>query len=112
MSPSAVAAAWAAAIANVLVAIVAAFQDTIRRALHHPKIELEMKPGRPDCQKLTIPGSNGRPPIDVFWFRLRVWNRGSASAHDVEVYASGLEEMKDTKFSPCAWFLPMRLLWS
>src|SRR5436190_24376997 len=103
MSPSAVAAAWAAAIANVLVAIVAAFQDTIRRALHHPKIELEMTPVRPDCQKITMTGQNGQP-VDCYYLRLRVWNRGGASAHDVEVYAASLEEMKDNTFSQCAWF--------
>ena len=111
MSSSSVVAAWTAAVANVLLAFVAAFQDTIRRALHHPLIQLEMTSVRPDCQKITMPGLNGQA-VDCYWFRIRAWNRGGASAQDVEVYAANLEERRDNHYSTCAWFLPMRLVWS
>lgn len=105
------AAAWAAAIANLLVAFVAAFQESLRRWRHHPQLDLQLHPGRPDCQRIDIPVMPGGD-ASAFYLRLRVHNRGNLTAEHVEVYLGELLEFRDNAYRPCAWFLPMALTWA
>lgn len=104
------AATWAAAIANVLVAIVAAFQETIKRAIHHPDVELQLISARPDCQRIDIVTAGG--PTAAYYLRLRARNKGNVTAEHVEVFVAELHEFRDNDFKLSPWFLPMALMWT
>ena len=63
-------------------------------------------------------GDHGRWPApsriaDVYYFRLKVHNKGKSKAESVEVFAAKLERRRaDGTFREVDTFLPMNLLWS
>jgi len=121
---------WVTAIATLLLAALAIFQDSLRRLLTRPKVELHTRPQPPEClptewlcvrtfRKIN-PVSNERfdetiqLALPCYYFRLRVTNSGNCEAREVEVFAKDLKRHSESRgeFDDVARFSPMNLLWA
>jgi len=120
-------AAGLTAAGTILLAVVAVFQDAIRRWLTRPKLELQLSPCAPDFHRTTIrhfytvwnpqtgmPGYQQSMEIPCYYFRLRIINKGNCEAREVEVYVKDLTRHHELKgeFEDVSRFTPMNLLWS
>lgn len=122
------AAAWATAIATVVLAFVAIYGDKIRywlRLTPRPKLNLDILPYPPDCMRTTFrqtftiydpasgrAGFEKTEEIPCYYFRLRVINTGNCEAREVEVFAKDLKWHNRGEFERVDRFTPMNLLWS
>lgn len=106
---------WLVAIGTILLAIVAIFQDQIRKGWRHPLLNLNFITS-PDCQKLlsTYPISKTQQvETDTYYIRLRIENNGNEKAENVEVFAQKLmRKSADGKYVTVKSFIPMNLFWS
>lgn len=106
-----------ATVAMALVAIVAIFQTRIHNFLVRPKLDVQIVFQPPDCQKLKMSfktelGKNVSD-TDVYYLRIRVFNKGNTKAEFVEVFASKLtKEKADGTYRLVHSFTPMNLVWS
>ncbi len=121
-------AAWAAAIATFLAALVALFKEDIVYYVfwwHHPSLIVRTRRGAPDWAKTPIVGiypeelpsgeqvQRWGPIADAYYFRIWVENTGRERAEDVQVYAAKLwKRQADSTFQPVNTFLPMNLRWA
>lgn len=117
-------ATWVGALATLVLAVVAVFQDRIRAWMTRPRLSLEARVVPPDCHKTTWNYTTVtlnwdgravevRKQAPCYYFRLRVLNKGNAEAREVEVYASALERKReDRKYAPVERFTPMNLMWA
>lgn len=108
-------AAIATAVGTFTLAIVAAFQDVIRKWIIRPKLQVNVSCAPPDCHKttMTIQTRNGIDRAPCYYFRIRVTNLGNTEAREVEVYAASLcSRLPDGSFAPAETFMPMNLLWA
>jgi hypothetical protein len=119
---------WVTAIATLLLAALALFQDFFRRLVWKPKLELEVHPRPPDFHRTEWTYSVLQRVHDVvtnktvertvqmsspcYYFRVRVTNKGNCEAKDVEVYAKELQELEGGEFRSVPRFSPMDLLWA
>lgn len=123
-----------AALGAIALAIIAIFQDPIRKKIMSPKLVISMTMEPPDCHKAKLTYQHSVPinvfprkPInsiipphtiqtaeaDVYYFRIRVNNYGKAKAKNVEVFASELSKLKaDGTYKTRGSFLPMNLRWA
>ena len=103
-------AAGLTAAGTILLAVVAVFQDAIRRWLTRPKLELQLSPCAPDFHRTTIrhfytvwnpqtgmPGYQQSMEIPCYYFRLRIINKGNCEAREVEVLCEGFEATSRAK---------------
>ena len=120
---------WVTAIATLLLAALALFQDSLRKWLTKPELELHIRPHPPECHPtewLSVrtvckiyPLTNERSDETVqvslpcYYFRLRVTNSGNCEAREVEVFAKELKRHSQRRgeFDDVARFSPMNLLW-
>jgi hypothetical protein len=103
------------AIATLLLAIVAAFQDRIRGWIMRPRLQLSVKMSPPECNKTKITTEYGYDPdgIDCYYLRIRISNKGNHPATNVQIYASELYRLADDdSWSNVDHFMPMNLKWS
>lgn len=121
---------WVTAVATLLLAAIAIFQDYFRGLLTKPKLELHIRPTPPECHSTQWLYSIKRRTVDVrsrqlsesietvalpcYYFRLRVTNNGNCEAKYVEVFAKDLKQHDSVRgeFEDVARFSPMNLLWS
>jgi len=121
---------WVTAIATLLLAALAIFQDSIRSWLTKPKLELDIRPRPPECHPtewrwvgavrrtnlLTHETSvvTEQLALPCYYFRLRVTNNGNCEAREVEVFAKELKRHSEVRgeFDEVTRFSPMNLLWS
>lgn len=102
---------WVGALATILLAIIAVFQDRIRRWIMNPRLDLRVRVAPPDCHR-TIWNTAGRQ-FPCYYFRLGVVNSGKVEAREVEIFAAGLNRArKDGSFEAVPRFTPMNLVWS
>lgn len=101
---------WLVAVGTILLAIIAAFQDKIRTALHGPKLDckIELKP--PDCHRTEMRGNN--VSFYSFYYLFEIWNKGKTSAKNVEVVISDVFKQEGNDFKPIESFFPDNLKWS
>lgn len=87
-------------ILTFLAIVVALFQEKIRNHFYKPKLKIEINVKPPDCHLVRV--------ADAYFFRMRIWNRGTVSAKNVEVIIGNLENDKHEKID-----MPQdNLLWS
>ena len=121
---------WVTAIATLLLAALAIFQDSLRRWLTRPKLDLLIRPHPPECHRtewLCVrtfrkinPLTNERQDdavqlaLPCYYFRLRVTNNGNCEAREVELFARDLKRHSESRgeFDDVARFSPMNLLWA
>jgi len=109
-------AAGLTAAGTILLAVVAVFQDAIRRWLTRPKLELQLSPCAPDFHRTTIrhfytvwnpqtgmPGYQQSMEIPCYYFRLRIINKGNCEAREVEVLCEGEIAGLDVSVSVEVW---------
>lgn len=107
------AAEWLTAIGTLALAVLAAFQDTVRGWLYHPALDASIRTQPPDCVAVPITTLDGRKIADALYLRIWVENNGSTTARNVEVYASELlRKRADNTWEPVHEFPPMNLRWS
>ena len=101
---------------TLVVAIVAVFGETIRAWRVRPKLASTLNLRPPDSHKTAMRAKDKQGNefyADAYYCRLRVENRGTLAAHNVEVYAGKLEKRRqDGGTDPVTTFLPMNLKWS
>ncbi len=107
----------AAAIATIIIALVAIFQDRIRLFINRPKLRAELSLNPPDCHKIPLamrkPALSDEDFIDTYYFRIRIHNDGNTPAENVEVFAASLIKVNDLGERELVdSFLPMNLTWS
>jgi hypothetical protein len=89
-------ATWMGAIAAVIVAIVALFQEKIRRYVYHPTLEVTASTDPPGCVQIPMvqhvlqPGQFAIRTATSYYLRVSVANTGNEAARSVEVYAKAL----------------------
>ncbi len=118
-------ATWVSAVATVALAVVAVFQDKIRRWVTRPILELSARVAPPDCHltswRITeidyYPNTRRQfqrvRESPCYYFRMSIANVGDTEARDVEVFACRLRRRRaDGKFEDVGRFTPMNLLWS
>ena len=99
---------WFVAVGTLVLAFVAVFQEWLRRLVIRPVLQLDAKVARPDCHK-----TKWNVGYDVYYFRLRVENRGNDAARDVQVHLARVErQRRDKKYEPVERFEQMNLLWA
>jgi hypothetical protein len=111
------AANWTSAIATVLAVVVALFKDELMWLWRHPKLVVEIHPGRLGCQKTDVmyrnPSTGEIKKGECYYFRLWVENKGNLRADRVQVYAFSLSRRQaDGTFKAVEGFLPMNLCWT
>jgi len=118
------AATWLAAIGTIALAIVAVFQDRIRRRLMRPKLELIVRVAPPECHKTSwnypvavVDGPGGKTVVTqsapCYYFRVAIRNDGNTEAREVELFAAGLKRRRaDGNLENVERFTPMNLLWA
>ena len=91
--------------ASMILAVVALFQDIIRKWLMRPELDIAFNLRRPDCQMFPTPEEN--------FFSVRVKNSGRTTAERVEVVVSHLFVRRDDdSFELVDYYLPKNLIWS
>lgn len=125
-------AVWAGVFVTFLLALVAVFQDRLRRLVWSPDLQLDAEVRRPECHKTTwryrskrLSVLSGWPPgtspiveevevgVPCYFFRVSVLNKGRAEAREVELFAKALRRRKDDgTFEVEKRFFPMNLLWT
>lgn len=116
---------WVGALATVILAAVAVFQDRIRRWVMSPRLELRVRVAPPDCHytiwRIQTPGQHPttKEPVVIvrdlpcYYFRLGVMNSGKTEAREVELFAAALKRKRaDGSFEEVPRFTPMSLLWA
>ena len=118
-------AGWATALSTFFLALVAIFQDRIRRWVMRPKLELSVRVLPPDCHRTTwtvkrqLFDPNAREyyvqvrNFPCYYFRVTITNTGRTEAREVELFAAALERMRmDGTYEVVPRFTPMNLMWS
>ena len=102
-------------VATLILASVALFQEQFRSWLSRPKLDATIEMDAPDCVAIPLTAMTqvGQISANTYYFRIRVWNRGNASARQVEVVGTQLRQ----KTAAGTWlmvtsFLPMNFVWS
>ena len=90
------ASSWVTAIATIIIAIVALFQEKIRALLQKPRLKVSFTLAPPDCHKIQVYGMQELQSFkaDSYYFRFRVRNTGNYKAESVEVFAKELSKMQ------------------
>src|SRR5712692_5514501 len=100
--------AWFAALGTFALAFVAVFQEWLKRLFVRPDLQLNAIVSRPDCHKTKFAMG-----AEVYYFRLRVENKGNTAAHDVQIYLANVERQRlDKRYDPVERFAPMNLKWA
>ncbi len=106
---------WLTAIGTVgtaMLALLLAAGDWIQRLFVHPKLHTDAIVEAPSAQKIMWRSTAGIDLGEVWYFRLRITNRGKAAARDVQVFLANVDEANNGKLTPVKEFLPMFLKWS
>jgi hypothetical protein len=111
-------ASWVEATATTLAVGVALFGQEIIGLWRHPKLNVILRPGPPDCHKteISIQKMIGQGVYEerypCYYLRLWIENNGSTRAENVQVFAERLEKLEGHKYVEQKRFLPMNLRWS
>jgi hypothetical protein len=103
--------AWLAGIGTIVVAIVAIFNEWVKRLFIHPILKLHVRVARPDAER-TLWSPLTEPIGVVYYFRLGVTNVGRAAARDVQLYVASVHRIVGTKPEAVERFTPMNLRWA
>ena len=114
---------WLVAFGTILLAIIAVFKDAILSWYKRPKLKITIDLNPPDCHKTNMKAKEERKiegklwiweaVAECFYFRFKIWNKGSLKAENVEVMITELKKKQATgKFVKVARFIPMNLHWS
>lgn len=105
---------WLVAIGTIILAIVAIFQDKIRKLLTKPNLDIEIDVAPPDCHKTDFKNmQTGAKICDCYYFRFKIWNRGNDRAENVEMLVTKLFKKKaNGTYKEEKDFLPLNLVWS
>jgi hypothetical protein len=103
---------WAVAIATILLAAVAVFQDWIRSWIFAPALRPSIVTAPPDCVWVPIIDPYGGIANTVH-ARVLISNHGRATALNVEVYARELRRLNQAgTWDRVLTFPPMNLTWA
>jgi hypothetical protein len=100
-------------IGTIGLAILAVFQDRIRRWLDAPVLRAYLENERPDC--VWVPFRHvvtGQHVADSVHLRFRVKNEGRSAARRVEAYAEQREEFQNGRWDVRRGFPSMNLNWA
>jgi hypothetical protein len=112
---------WFTAIGTLLLAVIAIFQEPLRRWRNRPRFMVTAKSAPPFCMSVPeyLPAaSNGisflpTNPIRAVYLRILIANVGKSTATNAEVYAQKLERQRvDETWEAIDSFPPMNLVWS
>jgi hypothetical protein len=103
---------WAVAVATILLAAVAVWQERIRAWWDRPKLEVTTATSPPDCVMAQI-DDLGEESAFAVYLRVRVTNSGNTAARNVEVYATALQHRRyEGGWEPIDDFPAMDLKWA
>src|SRR5713226_1465296 len=109
---------WLVAVGTLALALVTAFQDSIRSWIRKPRLSVQVSTQPPDCVSVPMLDPLGQFITDCIYLRLWVVNGsgrlfGRSPAKQVEVYAHQLRRKQaDGTWSEVKTFPPMNLKWS
>jgi hypothetical protein len=107
---------WVTAIATVTLAVIAIFQEPVRRRFFRPKFKLSAKSAPAYCMKVPedFASPGGTVKVPAVYLRIRVENNGNATALSIEIYVKALQRKRQTDKTgePVESFPPMNLVWS
>ncbi len=108
---------WLTAIGTVGatgLAVVLAGRDIVSRWIFHPRLDVALRQGPPDCVITQITESTpaGAMLRQAFYCRLRIQNNGNRRAQGVEVRMICLWRYDSGSYTEDGDFVPMNLLWS
>lgn len=102
---------WWAVFVALLLGVVGIFQDSIKRKIWKPKLNVEFRLNPPDSHK--IPMVNQSREYMTYYLRARVENTGNYQLEDVEAMAIELTKKEpDGQFKNIDNFLPLNLVWA
>jgi len=112
--------AWLSAIGTLLVSVVAIllalFKEKITAIWKSPELVIELNPSPPDSHKtiMRASGQAGFPPSEwpVFYWRMRILNKGKSGAENVEVIVASVEKKSGNTYKKVDAFPPENLVWS
>jgi hypothetical protein len=99
------------ALAAIIVAIVASFQDRIRLLAYAPKLGANCGPLQPDSTLVPLTDSAGNICGRACFLGIPIQNTGCAPALEVEVFAARLETEKGLDFHAVDGLYPLNLTW-
>jgi len=100
---------WVAALGSIAVAVVAVFQEWIKRRVYRPKLRLDARVCRPAAEKFRW----DEQQVDVYYFRLEITNEGNREARDLQVYVASVRRLRqDGNYEAVDRFSPMNLVWT
>ena len=103
---------FVSAVATIGVALVAIFQDRLRRLFFSAKLDLEQGPFYPDLNILPLTNERtGEFLAEARYLQIRVKNDGPSQAEKVEVFVANLEREIDGVFREVNGFYPLNLKW-
>lgn len=82
------------------------------RCLYSPEARYGRYGSGAQCAINSVEGGWSDGGGEVWYFRLRITNRGNAVARDVHVFLERVEQLKDDSFIPAKRFSPMFLKWA
>ena len=101
---------FVAAVAALFIAI---FHEQLTRFFWHPTLEIRFENQPPDSNLMPVTNLQTGAQATCYYFRIRVYNTGNASAETVEVF---IEEIRrrgaDGTIDRWQNFLPLNLVWS
>jgi hypothetical protein len=102
---------WWAIFVALLLGLAGIFQDSIKRKLWKPELEVEFRLNPPDSNK--TPYASGEVAYNTYQLRARVKNTGNYQLEDVEAMAIELYKKEPNgQFKNVEDFLPLNLVWT
>lgn len=104
-----------ATVGTIELAFTALFQKQIQSWLRSPKLDCRIQMGPPDCHRVRLTELGARlnaAPEYRYYYRLRIENKGSASAKDVEVILMNVSQRIESVFKPLEAFPVDHLVWA
>lgn len=105
---------WWAVIVALLLGLAGIFQDSLKRQIWKPKLEVEFRLNPPDSHKTAMSNaSTGEFMYNTYYLRARVKNTGNYQLEDVEAMAVELTKKEPNgQFKNVETFLPLNLVWA
>lgn len=98
------------ALATIVLAIVAVFQDRLRSWVFSPKLDVEQGPFYPDPVKIPLTDGDGNFVTEACYLQIRIKNDGT-TAEKVEVFIAKIEKEINGIFHKVESFYPLNLKW-
>lgn len=103
---------WLVAIGTLLLAFIAIFQDKIRSWAWGASLDCDIETTPPDCHRTISRTRNNETEFFSFYYRFKIWNKGSVSARNVEVLVVDFSRKDGNSFKRIEAFPTDNLRWS